>query len=70
LEDTCNQGNVIRGFEGYLNLRPTGGMEKKKTRFKEGDRLFSLSSSTYQKVLFIFLILNFFFPNKNENKNK
>ena len=60
LEDTAVQGNVIKGFEGYLTSRAIGGLDKKKGRFKETDRLFSLSSSTYQKVskrLIFFLLL-------------
>ena len=56
LEDTAVQGNVIKGFEGYLTTR-IGGMDKKKGRFKETDRLFSMSSSTYQKVIFQYLWL-------------
>ncbi|CAO3688621.1 unnamed protein product [Umbelopsis ramanniana] len=46
LEDTQQNGNIIRGFDGYLTNRP----DKKKQKFTEFDRLFSLSSSTYQKV--------------------
>ncbi|KAL0098143.1 histone acetyltransferase subunit NuA4-domain-containing protein [Phycomyces blakesleeanus] len=47
LEDTQHNGNIIRGFEGYLSSRP----DKRKPKFTELDRLFSLSSSTYQKAL-------------------
>ncbi|KAI7859307.1 histone acetyltransferase subunit NuA4-domain-containing protein [Circinella umbellata] len=47
LEDTQQNGNIIRGFEGYLTNRP----DKRKQKFTELDRLFSLSSSTYQKAL-------------------
>ncbi|KAI7869332.1 histone acetyltransferase subunit NuA4-domain-containing protein, partial [Spinellus fusiger] len=47
LEDTQHNGNIIRGFEGYLSTRP----DKRKPKFTELDRLFSLSSSTYQKAL-------------------
>ncbi|KAI8073258.1 histone acetyltransferase subunit NuA4-domain-containing protein [Gongronella butleri] len=47
LEDTQQNGNIIRGFEGYLSSRP----DKRKQKFNELDRLFSLSSSTYQKAL-------------------
>jgi len=49
LEETATQGNVLRGFDGYLTAR-AAGVDKKKGRFKETERLFSLSSSTYQKV--------------------
>ncbi|KAI9030009.1 histone acetyltransferase subunit NuA4-domain-containing protein [Phycomyces nitens] len=47
LEDTQNTGNIIRGFDGYLSNR----IDKKKQKHTELDRLFSLSSSTYQKAL-------------------
>ncbi|ORY94440.1 histone acetyltransferase subunit NuA4-domain-containing protein [Syncephalastrum racemosum] len=47
LEDTQQNGNIIRGFGGYLTNRS----EKKRIKFTELDRLFSLSSSTYQKAL-------------------
>lgn len=50
LEDTASQGNVIKGFEGYLTARAGGGIDKKKFRVKDSERLFSLSSSTYLKV--------------------
>ncbi|CAO3634740.1 unnamed protein product [Mucor hiemalis] len=46
LEDTQQNGNIIRGFEGYLTNR----QDRKRPKFTELDRLFSLSSSTYQKV--------------------
>ncbi|KAG2210935.1 hypothetical protein INT47_000092 [Mucor saturninus] len=47
LEDTQQNGNIIRGFDGYLSSR----QDRKKPKFTELDRLFSLSSSTYQKAL-------------------
>ncbi|SAM01978.1 hypothetical protein [Absidia glauca] len=47
LEDTQSNGNIIRGFDGYLTNRG----DKRKQKFTELDRLFSLSSSTYQKAL-------------------
>ncbi|KAI9251251.1 histone acetyltransferase subunit NuA4-domain-containing protein [Sporodiniella umbellata] len=47
LEDTQQNGNIIRGFEGYLNHRT----DRRKPKFTELDRVFSLSSSTYQKAL-------------------
>ncbi|RKP36129.1 histone acetyltransferase subunit NuA4-domain-containing protein, partial [Dimargaris cristalligena] len=45
LEDT-HQGNIVRGFDGYLANRN----ERKRHKFSEGERIFSNSSSTYQKV--------------------
>ncbi|KAI8368062.1 histone acetyltransferase subunit NuA4-domain-containing protein [Blakeslea trispora] len=47
LEDTQQNGNIIRGFDGYLTNRP----DRRRPKFTELDRLFSLSSSTYQKAL-------------------
>ncbi|RUS21431.1 hypothetical protein BC937DRAFT_92711 [Endogone sp. FLAS-F59071] len=47
LEDTQQNGNIIRGFDGYVNNRS----DKKKQRFTEQDRLFSQSSTTYLKAL-------------------
>ncbi|KAL1927100.1 hypothetical protein VTP01DRAFT_5063 [Rhizomucor pusillus] len=47
LEDTQQNGNIIRGFDGYLASRP----DKRKHKYTELDRLFSLSSTTYQKAL-------------------
>ncbi|KAN0048081.1 hypothetical protein ACTA71_002473 [Dictyostelium dimigraforme] len=43
LEDTHHVGNVIRGFDSYIS----GSGALKKLRWKENDRLFSTSSSTY-----------------------
>ena len=50
LEETATQGNVIKGFEGYLTTRAGAGLDKKKGRVKESERFFSMSSSTYLKV--------------------
>ncbi|KAJ3415967.1 Chromatin modification- protein meaf6 [Chytridiales sp. JEL 0842] len=47
LEDTQQYGNIIRGFDGFVNNRN----EKRKMKFSESDRLFSLSSVTYLKAL-------------------
>ncbi|KAJ1962123.1 chromatin modification- protein eaf6 [Dispira parvispora] len=46
LEDT-HFGNIMRGFEGYLASRG----DRKRHKFTESDRIFSNSSSTYQKAL-------------------
>ncbi|KAG0798618.1 hypothetical protein G6F22_004045 [Rhizopus arrhizus] len=53
LEDTQQNGNIIRGFDGYLSTRS----DRRKPKFTELDRLFSLSSSTYQKVRILFMFL-------------
>ncbi|KND05043.1 uncharacterized protein SPPG_08872 [Spizellomyces punctatus DAOM BR117] len=47
LEDTSQYGNIIRGFDGYLNSSST----KKRQKLVEEDRLFSRSSVTYPKAL-------------------
>ena len=46
LEDTSAYGNIIRGYEGYLTQKPM----QKKVKAMDTDRLFSLSSTSYQKV--------------------
>ncbi|KAJ3096723.1 Chromatin modification- protein meaf6, partial [Phlyctochytrium planicorne] len=47
LEDTQSYGNIIKGFDGYLNSRG----DKRKLKFSESDRMFSLSSVTFTKTL-------------------
>lgn len=51
LEDTNVNGNIVRGFEGYLNRNTIPAAEKRRQRLKESDRIFSLSSNTYQQSL-------------------
>jgi len=46
LDDTHHLGNIIRGWDGYLSSR-SGAL--KKMRFKDADRLFSMSSVTAAK---------------------
>ncbi|KAJ3300212.1 chromatin modification- protein eaf6 [Borealophlyctis nickersoniae] len=48
LEDTQQYGNIIRGFDGYLT---SSRADKKKSKLNESDRLFSMSSATYQRSL-------------------
>jgi chromatin modification-related protein EAF6 len=47
LEDTQANGNILKGFDGYLVNR---SMERKR-QIKETDRIFSNSSLTYPKVV-------------------
>ncbi|TPX33305.1 hypothetical protein SmJEL517_g03739 [Synchytrium microbalum] len=47
LTDTQQYGNVVRGFDGYLQ----GRTDKKKYKINEADRLFSQSSVTYHRAL-------------------
>ena len=48
LHDTRNLGNILTGWENYLSSR--SGALKRSLKFKESDRLFSLSSVTALKV--------------------
>ncbi|KAF9586145.1 chromatin modification- protein eaf6 [Lunasporangiospora selenospora] len=47
LEDTQHGGNIIRGFDGYINPKA----EKTRTKYTDADRLFSMSSTTFTKAL-------------------
>ncbi|KAJ3201176.1 Chromatin modification- protein meaf6 [Dinochytrium kinnereticum] len=47
LEDTQQHGNIIKGFDGYLSSRN----DKRKMKFNDSDRIFSMSSVTYMKSL-------------------
>ena len=49
LEDTNATGNVIKGFDNYLGLRPVPP-DKRKQKIKDTDRLFSRTSATFEKV--------------------
>lgn len=57
-EDTASYGNVIKGWEGYLNSKVSSKSshhhqrdgEKKKGRIAPRDRLFSMSSSTAPRL--------------------
>ncbi|KAJ2808604.1 chromatin modification- protein eaf6 [Coemansia guatemalensis] len=46
-ESSGHEGNVVFGFEGYLN---TGRHERRQMHFTEADRIFSQSSATFKKA--------------------
>ncbi|KAG0239496.1 Chromatin modification- protein meaf6 [Mortierella sp. GBA43] len=46
LEDTQHGGNIIRGFDGYINSKS----DKSRVKYSESDRLFSMSSTTFTKA--------------------
>mmetsp|Transcript_17813 Transcript_17813/g.51014 ORF Transcript_17813/g.51014 Transcript_17813/m.51014 type:complete len:130 (-) Transcript_17813:105-494(-) len=47
LEETSATGNVVRGWEGYIDSRPRSTMaSKKERRAKASERIFSFSSVT------------------------
>ncbi|KAF9188303.1 chromatin modification- protein eaf6 [Haplosporangium sp. Z 11] len=46
LDDTQHGGNIIRGFDGYINTKA----DKSRVKFSESDRLFSMSSTTFTKA--------------------
>jgi len=48
LDDTHHLGNIIRGWDGYLSSR-SGAL--KKMRFRDSDRLFTMSSLSASKYL-------------------
>lgn len=60
-ETTTNSGgNIITGFEGYLKNQ---GIGRRKFEVTDSDRMFSASSTTYQRVRVVtcgvFCVLNF-----------
>jgi len=48
LQDTRSLGNILTGWDSYLSSRGSGAL-KRPMKFKESDRLFSLSSVTSMK---------------------
>ncbi|KAJ2497682.1 chromatin modification- protein eaf6 [Coemansia sp. RSA 1972] len=46
-ESSGHEGNVVHGFDGYLN---TGRHERRQMHFTDADRIFSQSSATFKKA--------------------
>jgi len=47
LDETSATGNVVRGWEGYIDSRPRNALaHKKDKRFRPSERVFSFSSFT------------------------
>ncbi|KAJ2862290.1 chromatin modification- protein eaf6 [Coemansia erecta] len=46
-ESSGNDGNIVHGFDGYLN---TGRHERRQMHFTDADRIFSQSSATFKKA--------------------
>ena len=46
LQETLKEGNILRGWEGYLGTQSSSGAIRRINRFREADRMFSGSSVT------------------------
>merc|ERR1719316_2357663 len=46
LQETVKDGNILRGWDGYLGKQASSGAIRRINRFREADRLFSASSAT------------------------
>jgi len=46
LEETLKDGNILRGWDGYLGKQASSGAIRRINRFREADRMFSASSVT------------------------
>jgi len=51
LQETVKDGNILRGWDGYLGKQASSGAIRRINRFREADRLFSQSSATAQQVV-------------------
>ena len=45
-QETLKDGNILRGWEGYLGKQASSGAIRRINRFREADRMFSASSVT------------------------
>ena len=48
IEETCNYGNILKGWDMYLNMKKTNSLTslKKNTKISDKNRVFSLTSTT------------------------
>jgi len=46
LQETVKDGNILRGWEGYMGQQASSGAIRRINRFREADRMFSASSLT------------------------
>mmetsp|Transcript_42496 Transcript_42496/g.93120 ORF Transcript_42496/g.93120 Transcript_42496/m.93120 type:complete len:116 (+) Transcript_42496:261-608(+) len=46
LQETVKDGNILRGWDGYLGKQASSGAIRRINRFREADRMFSGSSVT------------------------
>lgn len=46
VQETVKDGNILRGWDGYLGKQASSGAIRRINRFREADRMFSASSVT------------------------
>lgn len=51
LQETVKDGNILRGWDGYLGKQASSGAIRRINRFREADRMFSASSATAQQMV-------------------
>lgn len=51
LQETVKDGNILRGWDGYLGTQASSGAIRRINRFREADRMFSASSVTSGQTL-------------------